>query len=128
MKAADFQDVNTSIATPKSLDFHSNFELTATSDSTIRAFLTHFDTFFSPHAGAEASQVSLDTDVDIVKYGISDYDQEVPAQTSGAATRVSFTTGPRGTETHWRQVVFLLREPIHIRSGELSGFVRNAVL
>jgi protein arginine N-methyltransferase 3 len=124
----DLQDVNTRIATPKSLDFHSNFELKAKSDTTIRALLTHFDTFFSPQSGAEASQESLDTDVDIVKYGVTEYDQEVSSGSSESGTRVSFTTGPRGTETHWRQVVFLLREPIEIRSGELNFDIESSVM
>ena len=124
-RIADDQDVNTRIATPKSLDFHSNFELTAKSDTTIRAFLTHFDTFFSPLSGPEASQESLETDVNIVKYGMTEYDQEVASGNSESGTRISFTTGPRGTETHWRQVVFLLREPIQIRSGK-SGFKPEA--
>lgn len=32
---------------------------------------------------------------------------------------VSFTTGPQGKATHWKQVVFLLREPITLKPGQL---------
>ena len=69
--------------------------------------------------------MSLDTDVDIVKYGMTEYDQEVEAGKSTSGTPISFTTGPRGTETHWRQVVFLLRESITIRSGKFPADLRQ---
>jgi hypothetical protein len=41
-------------------------------------------------------------------------------------TLISFTTGPRGVETHWRQVVFLLREPFAVSSGESLQVYWNA--
>ena len=35
---------------------------------------------------------------------------------------MSFTTGPKGKETHWKQVSFLLDKPIEIKQGEsISG-------
>lgn len=30
---------------------------------------------------------------------------------------VFFTTGPRGTPTHWKQTVFLLKEPLVVVQG-----------
>ena len=114
------QDINTHSATPKSLDFHSSFTLRITSATTIRAFLTHFDTFFSPHPGATASHVPLDHDVAIIQRKPDDHlgpVESVSAPSSG--TDVSFTTGPRGVETHWRQVVFLLRQGLAVEHGEM---------
>jgi protein arginine N-methyltransferase 3 len=58
--------------------------------------------------------------VDIVRYGATEYDHPIqPASGSEEhGTEISFTTGPRGVETHWRQVVFLLREPVQVKAGE----------
>lgn len=113
------QDINTHSATIQSLDFHSDFELNVKTDSTIRAFMTHFDTFFSPHGGADASHVGLDQTVDLTRYETAAFDKAVDAETT-EETSVSFTTGPRGTVTHWRQVVFLLRSPIAVQKGMSS--------
>lgn len=67
----------------------------------MRAFLTHFDTFFGAEKPGE---------VDISRIG-DDYALE-PFE-----GKVSFTTGPRGKETHWKQVSFLLKEPLRLRKG-----------
>jgi protein arginine N-methyltransferase 3 len=98
------QNIDTHIATPKSLDFHSEFSLVAESDTTMRAFLTYFDTFFSP-TRSPCSEV----DLSIMPTG------PVQPVTPGV---VSFTTGPRGKETHWRQVAFLLHTPIEVKKGK----------
>ncbi|KAG8988368.1 hypothetical protein FRB90_002795 [Tulasnella sp. 427] len=37
--------------------------------------------------------------------------------TAGLPKSVSFSTGPRSMPTHWKQTVFLLREPIRVRKG-----------
>ncbi|WVQ75080.1 hypothetical protein IAR50_004689 [Cryptococcus sp. DSM 104548] len=116
------RDINSHNATIKSLDFHSSFTLKATSDKseTVRAFLTHFDTFFSPRSGAD-SHYPPTRPVSIGKFGDDEYlksvEPLVPA-TSEAGVEVSFTTGPRGKYTHWKQVAFLLREPIELAKGE----------
>lgn len=114
------QDVNTHTSTPKSLDFHSSFELKVQENATIRAFLTHFDTFFSPEP-ADRSQVALKDKVDLTRHEVDEYTKPVLGATSEeVSTPVSFTTGPRGLETHWRQVVFLLRKPIEAKAGECA--------
>ena len=34
------------------------------------------------------------------------------------ARGVSFTTGPESEPTHWKQTLFLLKEPIVVQEGE----------
>ncbi|WVQ66117.1 uncharacterized protein L199_004295 [Kwoniella botswanensis] len=114
------RDINSHTATIKSLDFHSTFTLRSTSTSKveIKAFLTHFDTFFSPVSG-EASHIPLEEDVEILPFGDDEYERPVkPLDQSGNGVKVSFTTGPRGKYTHWKQVVFLLRKPIVLKSNQ----------
>lgn len=116
------RDINSHDATVKSLDFHSPFTLSSTSDkpTTVRAFLTHFDTFFSPLSG-NASHFPASHPVDIRQFGDDEYTSPVePLTPSSGKTgvEVSFTTGPRGKYTHWKQVVFLVRNPIELAPGE----------
>ncbi|OWZ43844.1 protein arginine N-methyltransferase 3 [Cryptococcus neoformans c45] len=116
------RDINSHNATVKSLDFHSPFILSSTSETptTVRAFLTHFDTFFSPLSG-DASHFPASYPVDIRQFGDDEYTCPVePLTPSSGKTgvEVSFTTGPRGKYTHWKQVVFLLRNPIELAPGE----------
>ncbi|WVW86981.1 hypothetical protein I302_109037 [Kwoniella bestiolae CBS 10118] len=117
------RDINSHNATIKSLDFHSSFTLSSTSSSEvqIKAFLTHFDTFFSPISGG-AFHTSLDEDVEILPFRDDEYEHPVQSLSSkgkeGEGVKVSFTTGPRGKYTHWKQVVFLLRKHITLRSNE----------
>ena len=102
------QDVDAQTATVKSLDFKTSFTLNVLEKSTIRAFLTHFDTFFSRDGKP------TDRPVDITKFDENDFEKDVqPVQ-----EEVSFTTGPRGQATHWKQVGFLIPEPIHAEKGE----------
>ncbi|ODN78581.1 hypothetical protein L202_04189 [Cryptococcus amylolentus CBS 6039] len=116
------RDINSHDATIKSLDFHSPFTLKSTSGKTetVRAFLTHFDTFFSPRSGAE-SHYPTSHSVSIGQFGDDEYlkpVEPVVPSSAEAGVAVSFTTGPRGKYTHWKQVAFLLREPIQLAQGE----------
>lgn len=99
----DLYTIDSHTATPKSLDFETPFELTAERDATVRAFLTHFDTFFGPGDVVDTSYIGDDTAAEVQ-----------PAQ----GDSVSFTTGPRGKETHWKQVSFLLDQPIEMKKGD----------
>jgi protein arginine N-methyltransferase 3 len=101
------QNIDTHTATPKSLDFHSSFTLKAESTGSIRALLTYFDTFFSPVPGQTFDSV----DLSVLPTGLGNVEPVAPGV-------VSFTTGPRGKETHWRQVAFLLKTPIELTKGE----------
>lgn len=113
------RDINSHDATPKSLDFHSDFELvsTATEAVTVRAFLTHFDTFFSPIPGV-AGHVAPSHPVHIHSFADDLYKKPVEPLNTAEANAVSFTTGPRGQPTHWKQVSFLLRKPFELSPGQ----------
>lgn len=81
--------------------------MTAESSTTIRAFLTYFDTFFATAPGQMCDSV----DLAILPEGLNEVEPVSPGV-------VSFTTGPRGKETHWRQVAFLLHSPIKVQKGK----------
>jgi protein arginine N-methyltransferase 3 len=101
--------VDAQTATVKSLDFKTPFTLNVTEDTTIRAFLTHFDTFFSRDGKP------TDRKVDIAHFDDDEYERSV----SPVDQEISFTTGPRGQPTHWKQVAFLIRTPIQVKKGRL---------
>lgn len=113
------RDINSHSATVAQLEFHAPFTLLATSGKTetVRAFLTHFDTFFSPIAG-DAGHVPPHQNVHIHEFADDLTAQPVEPVNSADANLVSFTTGPRGQPTHWKQVSFLLREPFELKPGQ----------
>jgi protein arginine N-methyltransferase 3 len=102
------KDVDAQTATVKSLDFKTAFELKITEPTTIRAFLTHFDTFFSRDGKP------TDREVDIAHFDADEYERSV----SPTDAEISFTTGPRGQATHWKQVAFLIPSPINVEKGK----------
>ena len=113
------QDIDTYTATPKSLNFQVPFHLmsTCTATTTVRAFLTYFDTFFSSRQGP-SSQVPAEQAVQDTSYQTDEYERMAGiVEGHGNGTEVSFTSGPSGQETHWKQMVFLLREPIVLEPG-----------
>ncbi|WRT69645.1 uncharacterized protein IL334_006634 [Kwoniella shivajii] len=116
------RDINSHTATIKSLDFHSSFTLkpTTSSETTIKAFLTHFDTFFN-YVSGEQSHIPPAQDVEIVSFGDDEFERPVEPLSSNEGKdgrQISFTTGPRGKYTHWKQVVFLLRDHIILKSNQ----------
>jgi protein arginine N-methyltransferase 3 len=117
------QDIDTNRTTVPDLDFMSDFVLqpTASNSSTrIRAFLTWFDTFFSPDSSIKG-QAPLKRDTEYIKYDDEAYKVDLSAAGGSDAREVSFTTGPRGKATHWKQVAFLLKEPVEVPAGELQA-------
>jgi protein arginine N-methyltransferase 3 len=116
------QDINTHTATVKSLDFHSDFELVPAPSASgsamqIRAFITWFDTFFS-HDSSTSGQASSSQECSTEFFPDDAYERSIESVTSDVAD-VSFTTGPRGKPTHWKQVVFMLKQPVFLEQGEL---------
>ena len=53
--------------------------------------------------------------MEILPFGDDEFEKPVKALEDGST--VSFTTGPRGKMTHWKQVVFLLKEHIELGPG-----------
>ncbi|KAJ9092510.1 hypothetical protein QFC19_008723 [Naganishia cerealis] len=117
-------DINTHSATVKSLDFHSEFELfpkpsDGKSATQIRAFITWFDTFFS-HDSSPSGQAPSSQECSTEFFPDDAYVHPIEgAQFDKGHADVSFTTGPRGKPTHWKQVVFMLKQPISLEQGEL---------
>jgi type I protein arginine methyltransferase len=116
---------------PRQLNFSSSFTLVSTADrrTKVQALILYFDTFFT----STGEPVSPDTKVKIVKEGdiaVAEIwpvggkaaPQRRPSQGEGLqgkrkAKITSFSTGPRSIPTHWKQTIFLLREPITMDEG-----------
>jgi protein arginine N-methyltransferase 3 len=81
------------------LDFVSKFKLTATKKGTIYALLGWFDTWFT----RDGHDVPLDQQGG--KVGVDTY----------------FTTGPHGEDTHWKQTIFVLDNPIAVEQGKCNS-------
>ena len=73
--------------------------------------MTHFDTFFSRDGEP------TDREVDILKFENDEYERSV----SPVDQEISFTTGPTGQATHWKQVAFLIHTPIQVNKGVSFG-------
>ena len=110
-----------------------------------RAFILWFDTFFSPQGGMAAGEQPVkmhSEDVDVGHKTTSEKrrgglrsssiaGEKKDAESQGSEIEPplimteepveereeSFSTGPFSKETHWKQVVFLLKEPIELDRG-----------
>ena len=92
------QDVITQTINVENLSFRTVFGLRAAKATTVHAFIGHFDTFFTQDGRLASAELGAQ--------GL-------------AEGEVFFTTGPRGTPTHWKQTVFLLKEPLEVAEGAL---------
>ncbi|EMD39598.1 hypothetical protein CERSUDRAFT_111907 [Gelatoporia subvermispora B] len=114
--------------TPKQLDFSSPFTLVSTAErrTKIRALVLYFDTFFTS-TGEPAPE---DTQVHVVREGDSILAEVWPLggrpvtrrmstgeHLKGRPKVTSFSTGPASEPTHWKQTIFLLRDPIIVSEG-----------
>lgn len=117
--------------------FVSPFSLTASKRTTVHGFLSWFDTWFMPSKepvptngrpelkggerleGLPPVTVIPPVDADVPALALKRdqvvEEQDVPESQRGEV--VSFTTGPEGLETHWKQTVFLLKEPLEVEQG-----------
>lgn len=120
------QDLLLSEITPRQLDFSSSFTLVSTTErrTKINSFILYFDTFFTN----TGHPVSTSTDVKVVKEGDVVLAELWPVGGKPAPQRrrstgvdrdsiTSFSTGPKSVPTHWKQTLFLLREPIRVAEG-----------
>lgn len=143
----------------KQPSFVSPFELEVTKTAPIHGFISWFDTWFVPReltpelpAGGEGphgadlkggqvisglpecvTKPIVETDVEGVRLSEKAALQREPtsSELSQGGETISFTTGPAGKETHWKQAIFLLKEPIteahlgNIISGEIHVVQSN---
>ncbi|CAG8692687.1 25929_t:CDS:1, partial [Dentiscutata erythropus] len=65
-------------------------------DGTVHGFLGYFDTWFTRDGHCIPLSQNVNDKIDGV---------------------TSFTTGPQGGVTHWRQTIFLLEHGIHVKKG-----------
>ncbi|KAJ1780048.1 hypothetical protein GGH19_001653 [Coemansia sp. RSA 1807] len=111
-------EIDHGTTTPAALDFSSPFVVQATQDATIHALLGYFDVAFScvqatPGPSREDLESAVYADGTVTPKAL----WKQPESSMGG-----FTTGPHGTPTHWKQTVFVLREPIVAAAGdELHG-------
>jgi len=127
------KDLHLNEIVPRQLDFSSSFTLVSTAErrTKVRAFVLYFDTFFT----TTSEPVPSDTEVKIVKEGDVALAELWPVggkpapqrraslgeglKGKGRAKITSFSTGPKSVPTHWKQTLFLLREPITVDEGSL---------
>jgi protein arginine N-methyltransferase 3 len=126
---------------PRQLDFASSFTLESTAErrTKVRAFVLYFDTFFT----TTSELVPPEAKVYIVKDGDIALAEVWPVGGKPAPQRraslgdglkgkakpktISFSTGPKSVPTHWKQTLFLLREPITVYEGTLSDVSRHKI-
>ncbi|CAG8466703.1 5633_t:CDS:10 [Funneliformis caledonium] len=80
------------------LDFTSPFTLVSTRNGYIHGFLGYFDTWFTRDDREIPSSQNIDDKIEGV---------------------LSFTTGPQGEVTHWRQTIFFLEHSIKVEQGTI---------
>ncbi|KZT11802.1 S-adenosyl-L-methionine-dependent methyltransferase [Laetiporus sulphureus 93-53] len=116
---------------PKQLDFSVPFKLVSIADrrTKVHALLVYFDVFFAE----DGQPVPPDTEAYVVREGDPVLAEVWPLggrphpsrrMSSGEGLRgkvrpkvTSFSTGPQSMPTHWKQTIFLLRDPITVHEG-----------
>lgn len=116
--------------TTKQLDFSAPFTLVSTADkrTKVRALILYFDTFFT----ADGDLIPEGTEVHISKEGdpiLAEVWQvgskpHIPRRMSTGdglkkprRKMSSFSTGPLSIPTHWKQTLFMLKDPITVTEG-----------
>jgi type I protein arginine methyltransferase len=125
------KDLHLNVIFPRQLDFSSSFTLIANADrrTKVQAMVLYFDTFIT----LTGEPVPSDTEVKIVKEGDialaeiwpvggKSAPQRRASQSEGLQRKAkpkvtSFSTGPKSVPTHWKQTIFLLREPVTVDEG-----------
>ncbi|KAG6337383.1 hypothetical protein ID866_1706 [Astraeus odoratus] len=124
------KDLHLHTITPHQLDFKSTFSLTCKSPKRIKihAFILYFDTFFATGAGPldPSVEVTLIKEGDPLLAEVWPVGGKPPpkrrmsmgSSLKGKENKVtSFSTGPLSHPTHWKQTIFLLRDPIPAEEG-----------
>ncbi|KAJ6455461.1 protein arginine N-methyltransferase [Mycena sanguinolenta] len=124
------KDLHLGVITPRQLDFVSSFKLVSTVErrTKVNSFILYFDTFFT----ANGRPVPEGTEVKVIREGDPVVAEVWPVGGRPAPQRrtsssfgkqleapkiTSFSTGPQSIPTHWKQTLFLLREPFIINEG-----------
>jgi protein arginine N-methyltransferase 3 len=119
------QNLHLGTITPRQLDFFSSFNLVSTAErrTKVYSFVLYFDTFFT----VTGDPVAPDTPVHVINNGDVTLAEVWPVGGKSPQRRrssqlrkdqiISFSTGPKSVPTHWKQTLFLLREPIMVDEG-----------
>ncbi|KAF8321754.1 S-adenosyl-L-methionine-dependent methyltransferase [Clavulina sp. PMI_390] len=121
------KDLPTQRITVKELDFSSPFSFTVPRSkerSTIHGFVLYFDTYFAPN-GEDVPVDSMPTISDPAGQGIEGdilpigrlKRRKSLREDTKPPVEVSFSTGPQSYGTHWKQAIFLLKEPFRAIEG-----------
>ncbi|KAF8194371.1 arginine N-methyltransferase 3 [Mycena galopus ATCC 62051] len=123
------KDLHLGVITPRQLDFVSSFKLVATVErrTKVNSFILYFDTFFTAdgHPVPEGTEVKVIRESDPVvaevwPVGNRPAPQRRASSGVGESAKItSFSTGPQSIPTHWKQTLFLLREPFIINEGSI---------
>ena len=128
----ELKDLHLNKITRRQLNFSLPFNLVASGidrRTKIKAFVLYFDAYFS----STGEPIPEDTKVTIVKEGEVALAEVWPVGGKTAPERraslceglkrkgrgkiISFSTGPKSVPTHWKQTIFLLREPMTVDEG-----------
>jgi type I protein arginine methyltransferase len=114
--------------TPSQLNISSSFTLVSTANrrTKLSAFILYFDAFFT----VNGQPVSPDTKVHVIKkddFALAEVwpvGGKLPHRRKSSQSQrmdkvTSFSTGPKSVPTHWKQTLFLLREPVFVEEGGL---------
>ncbi|KAJ6453197.1 protein arginine N-methyltransferase [Mycena vitilis] len=122
------KDLNLGVITARQLDFVSSFKLVSTVErrTKVNSFILYFDTFFTVDGqptpeGTEVKVIRENDAVlaDVWPVGGRPAVQRRASGRSEAPKITSFSTGPQSIPTHWKQTLFLLREPIVVEEGDV---------
>ncbi|KAG2066288.1 S-adenosyl-L-methionine-dependent methyltransferase [Suillus decipiens] len=108
--------------TASQLDFTSQFTLVSTTRkrTKIHAFVLYFDTFFTTTGEPVPPEVPVrmtkEGDVTLTGIWPSTGSRLKPKEDKKVT---SFSTGPCSKKTHWKQTIFLLRDPIYVEEGTI---------
>lgn len=122
------QDLYLKDVTTRQLDFSSPFTLVANNDQKqkIHAFVLYFDTFFAVSGEhlPEGTEVHVAGEGDPILAEVWQIGRKPSRRMSSGdplkkpkPKYISFSTGPASVPTHWKQTLFLIREPIVVHEG-----------
>ncbi|KAJ7712993.1 protein arginine N-methyltransferase [Mycena metata] len=126
------KDLHLGVITPRQLDFVSSFKLVSTVErrTKVNSFILYFDTFFT----VDGKPTAEGTEVKVIRTNDAVLAEVWPvggrpapqrrvssdvAKSPQTAEVTSFSTGPQSIPTHWKQTLFLLREPIIVEEGSV---------